>query len=150
MTSSRCCGRTAPAGSCRTTSRRPSTGWRAGCAASGRITVAFDYGEHDEAVTQAHTWPARPDPFSSHRTGFEVRTWRLCRRIMVFHDFGADLGPGPLPRLVRTVELSLDSDPAATLLTSLRQVGYDWSGGAYQTVALPPLDLAYTHGTPEA
>ena len=116
---------------------------------SARVVVVFDYGEHDEAIAQTHPWSARPDPFSTYRAGFELRTWRLCRRIMVFHDFGADLGPGPLPRLVRTVELSHQLDPVDTMLTSIRQAGYDWSAGAYQRLALPPLDLTYTHGAPD-
>ena len=116
----------------------------AGDGGTTRITIAFDYGEHDEAIAQAHPWTVRQDPFSSHRTGFELRTWRLCRRIMVFHDFGADQGPGPLPRLVRTLELAHEPDPAGTMLTSIRQVGYDWSNGGYQTLALPPLELSHT------
>jgi RHS repeat-associated protein len=30
-------------------------------------------------------WAARPDPFSSYRSGFEVRTHRRCRRVLMFH-----------------------------------------------------------------
>ena len=30
-------------------------------------------------------WAVRPDPFSSHRAGFEVRTYRRCRRVLMFH-----------------------------------------------------------------
>jgi len=37
-------------------------------------------------------WPARPDPFSSHRAGFEVRTYRRCWRILMFHHI-PDLPP---------------------------------------------------------
>ncbi|WP_179859915.1 SpvB/TcaC N-terminal domain-containing protein [Streptomyces sp. 1222.2] len=37
------------------------------------------------SVTPAHPWAARPDPFSSHRAGFEVRTYRRCRRVLMFH-----------------------------------------------------------------
>ena len=32
-------------------------------------------------------WAVRPDPFSSHRAGFEVRTYRRCRRVLMFHHF---------------------------------------------------------------
>ena len=28
-----------------------------------------------------------PDPFSSHRAGFEVRTYRRCQRVLMFHHF---------------------------------------------------------------
>jgi len=33
----------------------------------------------------ARRWAARPDPFSIHRPGFEVRTHRRCQRILMFH-----------------------------------------------------------------
>lgn len=33
----------------------------------------------------ARGWNARPDPFSSYRAGFEVRTYRRCRRVLMFH-----------------------------------------------------------------
>jgi hypothetical protein len=33
----------------------------------------------------AGPWPARPDPFSSYRAGFEVRTHRRFRRVLMFH-----------------------------------------------------------------
>jgi RHS repeat-associated protein len=50
-------------------------------------------------------WAARPDAFSSHRAGFEVRTHRRCRRVLLFHRF-AELGAGPT--LVRATELDYD------------------------------------------
>ena len=53
--------------------------------------VVFDYGEHDagraDARTRPATGPAAPDPFSTYRAGFEVRTYRLCRRVLMFHHF---------------------------------------------------------------
>jgi RHS repeat-associated protein len=112
-----------------------------GDATTSRVLVVLDYGEHDLAPAQVHTWPAREDAYSVYHAGFEVRTYRLCRRMMIFHDFGADLGPGPSPRLVRTVELGHDS--TLSRLISLRQVGYRWAGTAYDTVALPPVEFGY-------
>ena len=32
-------------------------------------------------------WPCRPDPFSTYRPGFEVRTYRRCHRVLMFHHF---------------------------------------------------------------
>ena len=52
--------------------------------------VIFDYGEHNlQAPTTAEDtpWLLRSDPFSVYRAGFEVRTYRLCRRILMFHHF---------------------------------------------------------------
>ena len=113
---------------------------------SSRLLVVLDYGEHDASPDEVHSWTARDDAFSVYRAGFEVRTYRLCQRVMVFHDFGADQGPGPLPRLVRTVELGHDA--TLSRLTSLRHVGYQWNGAAYDTVALPPVEFGYIDPVP--
>jgi RHS repeat-associated protein len=43
----------------------------------------------------AHPWPVRPDPFSSYRAGFEVRTYRRCRRVLISHRI-PDLETGEL------------------------------------------------------
>jgi RHS repeat-associated protein len=47
-------------------------------------------------------WATRPDPFSTYRAGFEVRFYRRCRRVLMFHRF-AELGSEPC--LVRSTEL---------------------------------------------
>jgi len=49
-------------------------------------------------------WPTRPDSFSDHRAGFEIRTHRRCHRVLMFHNF-AELGPEPLPRPQHRVSL---------------------------------------------
>ncbi len=46
-------------------------------------------------------WADRPDPFSVYRSGFEVRTYRRCKRILMFHNF-AELAAEPY--LVRSTE----------------------------------------------
>jgi hypothetical protein len=38
-------------------------------------------------IAPAAVWKDRDDPFSSYRAGFEVRTYRLCRRVLMFHHF---------------------------------------------------------------
>ncbi|MCB9300534.1 MAG: hypothetical protein H6566_07790 [Lewinellaceae bacterium] len=62
--------------------------------------LVFDYGEHATTeyfpqYTATQTWAARPDAFSTYRSGFEIRTYRLCRRVLMFHRF-AELYPQPL------------------------------------------------------
>src|SRR5262249_33905206 len=45
------------------------------------------------SVAPSSSWPARLDAFSTYRAGFEVRTYRLCQRILMFHhipDVAAD------------------------------------------------------------
>ncbi|MBV8763152.1 MAG: VCBS repeat-containing protein [Deltaproteobacteria bacterium] len=60
----------------------------------------------------ATTWSVRPDTFSTYKAGFEVRTHRRCKRVLVFHRF-AELGEEPC--LVRSLDLDYDdaSQPAA-------------------------------------
>jgi RHS repeat-associated protein len=121
--------------------------------------VVFDYGARaapaDPAATEAPepapagTWPVRRDPFSSYRSGFEVRTYRLCRRVLMLHRFD-EPGLGPLPCLVRSTDLVYEEGPAFTYLTSVTQAGYirkrDLAGApttGYVRARLPPLDLGY-------
>src|SRR5262249_4416041 len=56
-------------------------------------------------------WPLRPDPFSSFRSGFEVRTLRLCRRVLMVHHF-EELGG---PTVVRALELGYTTEPNSRL-----------------------------------
>jgi RHS repeat-associated protein len=113
--------------------------------------VVFDYGEHDLASPtpdETTEWPERPDPFSSYRSGFEVRCHRRCVRVLMFHHL-RELGEEPA--LVRSTDLAYvaaPSDPALpaySLLASVTQTGWvrASTGGGYETASLPPLDLGY-------
>ena len=55
--------------------------------------VVFDYGEHssdDPRPDDTGAWLCRNDSFSTYRAGFDVRTYRLCQRILMFHVEGID------------------------------------------------------------
>src|ERR1019366_10309813 len=71
--------------------------------------LVLDYGEHDllNPVPQETgvPWDCRLDPFSTYRSTFEVRTYRLCRRALMFHHFAAEANVG-LNCLVRSTDLS--------------------------------------------
>lgn len=54
------------------------------------------------SVSPAESWRVRADPFSSHRAGFEIRTYRRCRRVLMFHRF-SDLGSEPC--LIHSTEI---------------------------------------------
>src|SRR5262249_5402031 len=60
-------------------------------------------------------WPARRDPFSSYRAGFEVRSYRLCRRVLMFHHFPEELGI--VDCLVRSTEFKYRESPIASFIT---------------------------------
>lgn len=56
-----------------------------------------------------HAWSTRPDPFSSHRPGFEVRTYRRCRKFLLFHHVPDVLqGAAGYDGAVRSVDLEYD------------------------------------------
>jgi RHS repeat-associated protein len=108
--------------------------------------VVFDYGEHDlEAPTPREDvpWLARPDAFSAYRAGFEVRTYRLCRRVLMFHHFheesvGRDC-------LVRSTDFAYHEGPVASFIRSVTQSGYSrQAGNTYRKKSLPPLEFTYS------
>jgi len=116
--------------------------------------VVFDYGEHDaNAPTPSDEgdWGFRADPFSTHRAGFEVRTTRLCQRVLMFHHFPGEEGVGA-DRLVRSTDFdySYEQDPDSsrnpvyTFLCAVTQNGYRRDGDGYLERSLPPVEFEYT------
>lgn len=122
-------------------------------AVSWHFEIVFDYGEYslDPLPPDPYQpppgaqWPARPDPFSVYSAGFEIRTYRLCRHVMMFHRF-AELGANPV--LVHFTRLSYDESPVISKLRMIEALGCSVVNGAYVTDALPPLELGYTAFTP--
>lgn len=118
--------------------------------------LVFDYGDHDlqNPVPQdtGLPWACRLDPFSSYRATFEVRTYRLCRRVLMFHNFplAADVGADCLVRSTdlehATAIVPADpSQPFYSYLLSVTQSGYRHDGaGGYLSDSLPPLQFEYT------
>ena len=156
--------------------------------------VVFDYeeGHYDElpfnplldkaeqhrsvlaSALAAKPWAVRPDPFSFYRAGFEVRTYRRCRRVLMFHRFD-ELGAERC--LVRSTEFDYadfdysiptgieeqlahqGSSRFGSFVRSITQSGYvrdhtqsvvERDGVEYVTYfkkSLPPLQLEYTRTT---
>ncbi len=111
--------------------------------------AVFDYGEYGTEGSNPYQpsgpWRGRADPFSHYAAGFNIRTERLCRTIMLFHQFVAELGPDPL--LVTAIRLGYDENPYLTKLTQIAEVGFRTdpaiAGGARQADPMPPLELDY-------
>ena len=108
--------------------------------------VVFDYGEHDLArpgLEEDVTWAARADPFSSYRAGFEIRSHRLCRRVLMFHEF-PELGATPC--LVRSTDFTHDAGPVATFLRAVRQTAYRRNPAdlSYSSRSMPPAEFTYS------
>ena len=91
-------------------------------------------------------WPVRQDPFSTYRAGFEVRTYRLCRRVLMFHHI-PDLAGGAAgyDGLVRSTEFAYNQSPIASFITQATQSGYvRQAGDTYLKKSLPPLTFEYS------
>lgn len=116
--------------------------------------LVFDYGEYaleEEELKQPganpylprQEWGGRLDPFSSYRSGFEIRTRRLCRSILMFHHLEKELGETPC--LVRATRLKYSQSRELSLLTEAAVQGFRRRPDAgYAIQALPPLKLSYS------
>ncbi|WP_433063372.1 SpvB/TcaC N-terminal domain-containing protein [Dactylosporangium sp. CS-033363] len=114
--------------------------------------VVLDYGEHDTGAptpAEDRPWTCRADPSSAHRSGFEIRTYRLCRRVLMFHHFPDEPGVGA-GCLVGSLELGYAESPVLTLLTSATRRGHRRSGDGYLSRAMPPVEFGYQALEPAA
>ena len=122
--------------------------------ASWMFEAVFDYGEHNTDAPRpndAGDWAYRSDPFSSYRSGFEVRTTRLCQRVLMFHHFDGEQGVGN-DCLVRSTDFTYSDEqdpanarnPVYTFLQAVTQTGYRRNNGGYDKRSLPPVEYQYT------
>lgn len=121
--------------------------------------AVFDYGEHGDLPAageptaavfyeEQQIWTRRSDAFSEYRSGFDIRTQRICRRVLMFHRF-SELGDAPY--LVKSLDLTYvgsqsDSTVFAevTYLESAAIRGYTRQlGETYYHSALPPAIYSY-------
>ncbi len=94
-------------------------------------------------IDRTNDWKVRDDPFSTYRAGFEVRTYRLCRRVLMFHNFPAELGTKDC--LVRSTDFAYDDGAIASFISGVTQSGYVQQGiGNYLKKSLPPLEFEYS------
>ncbi|MGC5076584.1 SpvB/TcaC N-terminal domain-containing protein [Agrococcus sp. DT81.2] len=116
-------------------------------AADWMFQVVLDYGGHDDHAPDpagGEEWEHRPDAFSSYRAGFEVRTARRCRRLLMFHHVPDDPAVG---RDCLVASLDLDYGPEDRVVSALRSItraSYRRTQGGYDRGSRPPLDLGYS------
>ena len=109
------------------------------------FSIIFDYGILPNNVSPAtvNTWEYRPDAFSEYKAGFEIRTTRLCHRVLFFHHFKA---AGEYDGLVKSVNFDYDiaSLQGITFLRSVSIFGYlKKDDGSYTSKHLPPTEFEY-------
>lgn len=129
--------------------------------------TAFDYGEYDDNepwLGEVNEWSYRPDAFSGYRAGFEIRTTRLCRRVLLFHHIPDDGDRKGYEGLVSSLHLGHNNSSADatgawkeqkevfnaasqdifTLLNTIHTVGYrKGEDGSYTFKATPEAIFGY-------
>jgi RHS repeat-associated protein len=107
--------------------------------------TVFDYGEYDTNApyTKIKDWDFRTDAFSEYKSGFEIRTTRLCKRVLLFHYF-AELPGGAA--LVKSLNFGYDTagEVDFTFLKSITEYGYiKKPDGTYTDKNMPPAEFEY-------
>ena len=130
--------------------------------ANWMFELVFDYGEghYEETPPDGNartfaaatlkpppggSWPVRLDPYSTYRSCFEVRCYRLCRRVLLFHHFPEELGANDY--LVRSTEFKYNQQPNGSFISEVSQSGFRRIGSAhppYLKRSLPPLEFEYS------
>jgi len=114
--------------------------------------TVFDYGTTDvtaEPFDKINPWDYRPDSFSDYKAGFEIRTTRLCRRVLLFHVFDElALKPDQSDKktLIKSVNFEYDTatEQDFTFLTKITSSGYiKKPDGSYSHKNLPPMEFEY-------
>lgn len=108
--------------------------------------TVFDYGDYETNAPYAKKtdWNLRKDSFSDYKAGFEIRTTRLCKRILLFHYFN-ELKPGG-SALIKSLDLEYDTyaQEGFTFLKSITTFGYiKKEDETYTCKSLPPIEFEY-------
>jgi len=107
--------------------------------------TVFDYGQYNPLAPydKNGVWGFRQDAFSEYKPGFEIRTTRLCKRVLLFHFFN-EL-PGGFA-LVKSLNLNHGNNSAAgfSFLQSATSIGYiKLNNGSYTQKSLPSVEFKY-------
>lgn len=106
--------------------------------------VVFDYEKSVGSFTRPsrdttnRSWSRRKDAFSDYAAGFEIRTHRLCRQILLFHAF-KELGEVPV--LIKRMLLNYDETPFVSTLKAVMYLGAGQEEKSHDLV--PPTIFKY-------
>jgi RHS repeat-associated protein len=107
--------------------------------------TVFDYGEYDTNApfNKTSDWRFRTDAFSDYKSGFEIRTTRLCNRVLLFHHFNELPGGSALVKSLN-FEYDIHQQQGFTFLKSITPVGYiKKPDGSYTHKSLPATEFEY-------
>ena len=114
--------------------------------------TVFDYGTTDsntEAFDTLNPWNFRTDAFSDYKAGFEIRTTRLCKRVLLFHIFeelALKANKSDKKTLIKSINFEYDTatEQDFTFLTKITSFGYiKKPDGSYSYKHSPPMEFEY-------
>lgn len=115
------------------------------------LNIADDH-SHDTEHTVPGNWPVRENPLSSFRSGFEIRTLRRCRRVLMRHHFKeGELVGAPLVKST-DFQYTINPDTQLSFLTSATVSGYRKDPNDSQQYLkrdLPPVTFKYSAFEPQ-
>lgn len=104
----------------------------------------FDYGikvdyqaNESKLWIEPGVWACRDDAFSDYRSGFEIRTNRLCRRVLLYHLFDSPDYNG----LVKSLNLDYTETPVFSFLKTATLYGFNETTHAFNSI--PPVEFIY-------
>lgn len=114
-----------------------------------------DYGEYalppatQDPYTPVGTWTVRPDSHSAYHAGFEIRTHRLCHRVLAFNRVAAAAGANPV--LTSVTQHHYLQNERVTLLKAAEQISFylNPDSNTYEYMAGVPEEISYTGFTPD-
>ncbi|MEL7147001.1 MAG: SpvB/TcaC N-terminal domain-containing protein, partial [Bacteroidota bacterium] len=117
------------------------------------FSLLFNYGEYDlsqlndkDFFDTKHRKPCkyRDDSFSSFKSGFEVRTCRLCEGILLVHNFTNEVFSEP--SLVKQLKFDYGKTKftGSAVLQAATLVGYRKMGDHYLKKSVPPVKFQYS------
>ena len=109
------------------------------------FSTVFDYGNllPTDSPDTVNNWDFRPDAFSDYKAGFEIRTTRLCKRVLLFHHFKS---ANEYDGLVKSINYEYDTNVEEdfTFLKKIHAQGYiKKADGTYSEKRLPPMEFEY-------
>jgi RHS repeat-associated protein len=117
---------------------------------SQAMPVDFDYNNQapdNFLYNDSLPWIFRSDPFSQYLAGFEIRTCRLCQRVLLYHYFNELPGGSALVRSM-DFEYTNNGSQGFTFLSQVRLNGFTKQNNnndttTYTSKSFPPYDFAY-------
>lgn len=111
----------------------------------------FDYGTPgiNDSQEQINNWDFRLDAFSDYKAGFEIRTTRLCKRVLLMHVFdelAVKQDQSDKKTLIKSINFEYDTttEQDFTFLTKITSFGYiKKPDGTYSYKKLPTTAFEY-------